>query len=273
MNTPKNSIIQIDSHRAGPALAIITGVHGNELTGPHALTEVLQNLGISNGRVYAIYANPPALKKEVRQLDKNMNRCFNADNTGDSYEDGRARKIMKILNECDAMLDLHAFNEPTGEPFVMTEPEGIEVAKIFDVGVISTNWTQAEADTTDGYMHTIGKVGLCLECGPIPKFEQYIEFAKNSIYQFLSYYEMLEEPLHPSKSTKNIIDAKYSVLSTGEPAKFAKPYKSFDNLEPGKVFCTQGKSKFIAKENECIIFPRPLAKAGSELFVVGCQQD
>lgn len=273
MQTPKQSIVRIDSKMPGPVLAIVTGVHGDELTGPYALSEILQNLRISRGRVYAIYANPPALEKEVRQLNKNLNRCFSVDNTGHSYEDKRAREIMAIFNKCDAVLDLHAFNEPSGEPFVMTEPEGIEVAKIFDVGIISTNWTQAEADTTDGYMHSIGKVGICLECGPIPKYQDYIQFTKNSIYQFLSYYGVLNEPHQPSTSPKIIIEAKYSVVSTGEQVEFSKNFKSFDNLVPNEIFCTQGKSSYVARTNECIIFPRPLAKAGSELFVIGNQQD
>lgn len=273
MNVPKQSIILIDSKISGPTLAIIAGVHGNELTGPLAMNSILPKLKITKGMLYIIFANPLALKSGVRQINKNLNRCFYADNNGNTYEDVRAREIMNIMDKCDAMLDLHAFNEPTGDPFIMTEPEGLELAKIFDVKIISTNWTQAEPDTTDGYMHKIGKIGLCLECGPIPEYEQFVGFAQKSITQFLSYYNILRKKYEFSNSTKRIIKAKYSVLRTTEKVVFSKQFKSFDKLDSSEVFCKQGQSSYVANTNECIIFPRPLAQPGSELFVVGEEQE
>ncbi len=61
-------------------LALIAGVHGNELT-PAYLVKYLQNspnlLARSSFQSYSLIANPLALKQRVRYIDTDLNRCFN----------------------------------------------------------------------------------------------------------------------------------------------------------------------------------------------------
>ncbi|MEK7202658.1 MAG: hypothetical protein AAB669_03995 [Patescibacteria group bacterium] len=49
---------------------------------------------------------------------------------------------------------------------------------------------------------------------------------------------------------------------------FDKPYANFDALTPGSVFATDGPTKYIAKANQSIIFPRPNEKVGQDVFTV-----
>src|SRR5690606_13665355 len=108
-------------------------------------------------------------------------------------EDIRARELMSILDESDELLDLHMFYDEAGQPFVICEDNSVAIAKRFDVDIISTKWTVVEPGGTDGYMYLQGKVGICVECGPIAKAEQYVPFAKQTVYQFLKSYDMTDE--------------------------------------------------------------------------------
>jgi succinylglutamate desuccinylase len=179
---------------------------------------------------------------------------------------------MKLLDDCDAMLDLHAYNEPEGDPFVMTETVGLEVADIFDVSIISTNWANEEPGTTDAYMCLRSKVGLCLECGPITKAAQYCSFAEKSILQFLSYYGMLEHSVPASRKLKRIIQATDSLVRTSEAFWLDPNLQSFQKLHPGQKFATHGKTEYKATKGDYIIFPRPNAPLGSEAFILGREQ-
>ena len=85
------NITKITSKAPGPTLAVITGIHGNELTGPLAIESILPTLHITKGNLYMVLANPSALKVQKRQVNKNLNRCFYPNNTGSDYEDQSAR--------------------------------------------------------------------------------------------------------------------------------------------------------------------------------------
>lgn len=268
----KNDIFQIKGPQTGSTIAIIAGIHGNEHTGVIALKGLLPSLELKRGALYAIIANPPALRQNARQISKNLNRCFYINNRGKSYEDKRAREIIKILDKCEASLDLHAFNEDTGRPFIMTEQVGLKVANIFDVKTISTNWANEEPGTTDAYMCLNGKVGLCLECGPIPQYKKYQKFAERSILQFLSYYGLINKPVPFSRQDKRVIKATYSLIRTSQDFWVDPRLKSFQKLKSGQIFARHANKNYVAQEGDYIIFPRPQAIIGAEAFIVGREQ-
>src|SRR6185369_17926132 len=119
-------VIELSSGKPGPSLAILAGVHGNELAGVYALQELLPTLKPTRGKVYVAFANPPAIEANTRMLNKNLNRCFVADNHGTTPEDERARELMKMLDKCDALLDLHMFYDDDGVPFVICEDNALD---------------------------------------------------------------------------------------------------------------------------------------------------
>jgi succinylglutamate desuccinylase len=55
----------------------MAGVHGNEKSGIHILEELADILKVTQGSVHLILqANPRAIKQNIRQTEKNMNRAF-----------------------------------------------------------------------------------------------------------------------------------------------------------------------------------------------------
>lgn len=263
-----DDVYEFDGVKPGPTVAIFAGVHGNERAGVYALKELIETLTIKSGKVFLVFANPPAIKSNVRMLEKNLNRCFYKGNDGNAWEDVRARQLMSLLDKCDALLDLHMFYDE-GEPFIICENDSIEIAKIFDVSIISTNWTEVEPGGTDGYMHKMGKVGICLECGPISKSKECAPYAKNAVYQLLAYYKIIEEDIKHSSIDKTIVKAEKAIYKSSNAFKLLPGFKNFDQLSEGQVIAKDGDISLVANKNQCIIFPHYNARVDEEAYIIG----
>lgn len=266
-----SDIITLRGNQPGPTVAVFAGVHGNETAGVYALQETIPTLKLKRGSVVFVFANPPAIKDNVRMHAKNLNRLFIEGIEGDSYEVKRARELMAILDNCDALLDLHMFQDPAGKPFAICEENSFAIAKTFDVEIISNNWTAVEPGGSEGYMYTKGKFGICVECGPIEKAAEYKDFAVTTIYQFLQYFDILQANVAISTRPKRIITAIRGFVKDTDELKLADGLHNFDRLEAGRVIATDGERTFQANEGECIIFPRYYATVGQELYIIGTE--
>ena len=85
-------------------VAIVGGIHGNELTGAW-LIEKFENhselIRRSTFETLTLLGNPRALAANTRYIDRDLNRCFanrDLENTAlTTYEDIRAKEINQIL--------------------------------------------------------------------------------------------------------------------------------------------------------------------------------
>ncbi len=266
-----SEIIEITGSESGPTLAIFAGVHGNETAGVLAFQELIPKLKITKGTLFLVFANPPAIEANVRMINKNLNRCFFKGNNGNEYEDIRARELMAVLDQCDALLDIHMFYDPEGLPFVICEDNAIDLAKNFDVPIISTNWTEVEPGGTDGYMYLNGKITVCIECGPISKAAKYKDLAAQSIYQFLQYFNMSDKHVPTATNPKRIIKALNAVHKSSEQFILTDGLHNFDRLTPGQVIATENDKTYTANKGECIIFPHYKARLGEEAYIIGSE--
>lgn len=271
MTALTSDIICIDSKRNGPTLAIFAGVHGNETAGILALQELIPGLQVNRGKLLIAFANPPAIKSNVRMINKNLNRCFFKDNNGSDPEDVRARELMKVLDISDALLDIHMFYDDDGVPFAICEENAFDIANKFDVDIISTNWSNVEPGGTDGYMFMQGKPGICVECGPISKAKEYKDFAIRTIQQFLKYYEMISDDMPYSVNPKRIIKADNAVFKSSESFTLIKGFHNFDRLQAGVLIATDGDVQHTAQEGQCIIFPHYNARIDEEAYIIGSE--
>ncbi len=265
----KNNIIKKSGKTPGKKIAIFAGIHGNEKAGVLALEKLIKNIKIEKGEVYFVYANPGAILKNVRYVEKNLNRCFLRNSEGDTYEEIRARELMNILDECDVLLDLHASNNKNSTPFIICEEEYCDIVKIFDFNIISSGWVGIEPGATDGYMHNQSKVGICLECGSVYESEENQDLAYKSALQFLKYFGAISKEIEFNKKEKRIIRVFEAVKKKTENFSFVKDFADFEKLEESKVFAQDGDKEYIAKKNECIIFPNSNKKIGEEVFILG----
>lgn len=264
----KNDMVKKTGERPGKKLAVFAGVHGNEKAGVFALERLIKNLEIEAGEVYFVYANPRAIEQDVRYTEKNLNRCF-LEKTSDSYEEKRARELMSILDECDALLDLHASNNKEATPFVICEKDYREIAKIFNFEIVSFGWDDIEPGATDGYMYKQSKPGIGLECGSVYQSEENSDLAYNSVLQFLNYFGVISKPVEYNQKPQKVVQVFQAAKKKTEDFSFVKDFADFEELTPGQVFARDGKEEYVARENECIIFPNSKKKIGEEVFILG----
>lgn len=266
----KNSIFTKKGSMPGKTLAVFAGVHGNEKAGVEALKRILKEIKVEKGTVYFVFANPEAIKKNIRQINKNLNRCFLKNNKGKSVEDKRARELMKILDKCDALLDLHASNSKEATPFIICEKKAYDIAEKMNFEIISSGWNRIEPGGTDGYMFEQGKPALCLECGSVFKLNQNIKLAEKSAYQFLQFFGCIEKKVTFSRRKKRrFIKATRAVTKKTNNFSFRKKFNDFEKLKNGEIIATDGRKKYIAGKNELIIFPNAKGPVGSEAFIIG----
>jgi succinylglutamate desuccinylase len=262
-------VIKKSGSLPGKTVAVIGGVHGNERVGIEAVRWATTNVVPKRGTVYFIEANPAAILKNVRLIGKNLNRCFIKGNSGETPEDVRARELMGIFDECDALLDIHSSNSRETTPFAVCEGKALELVKKMDFEIVSAGWDALEPGSTDGYLHRNGKVGICIECGSVFETEKNLLRAKNSLLQFLQYFGLIDEAVPYAKTLQRHILAHKVAHKKTENFSFAKDYKDFEPLTTGEIFARDGDTEYVAEKGDCIIFPRPNTKIGSEAFILG----
>lgn len=108
----------------GPHAVITALVHGNELSGAHALI-ALHDAGIRprRGRLSLVFANVeayeafhPARPKASRYLDEDLNRVWTPEvleSPRRSRELERARALRPLIESADRLLDLHSMQLPS----------------------------------------------------------------------------------------------------------------------------------------------------------------
>lgn len=98
---------------------LIGGIHGDEPSGIYAIKEMKKNLSSDNLKktVGLLIANEKAYERDVRYIEEDLNRIFEENIEGDTYEKQLAREIKPMVDQADAVLSLHStqsFSEPFG---------------------------------------------------------------------------------------------------------------------------------------------------------------
>ncbi len=255
-------------NRPGKTIAIFAGVHGNEQVGVIALKKIIEEVDIERGKVYFVFANPEAIEKNVREVNANLNRLFIRDENGNTPEHGRAKELMDILDESEALLDLHASNSRKTEPFIICRKEDAEVAGKLSVGIVSHGWDSLVPGSSDAYMSRQDKVGLCVECGSVMETETNLPLTINIIKQFLSLFGAINNQVTLNDLPQRVIQIDKIVTKKTNDFYFVKEFNDFDTLTAGEVFAKDGEIEYIADKNQCIIFPRPNKPIGGDVFIL-----
>ncbi|MBI4919250.1 succinylglutamate desuccinylase/aspartoacylase family protein [archaeon] len=262
-------VIEKTGKESGKTVAVMAGVHGNEVCGINAFNKLIPSLKLDKGKAIFIYANLEAIKQNKRFVECNLNRCFlkkQPRDVKDTLEGKTAVQIMKRLDQVDALLDVHASNSVDSVPFVIGEKITWEYSKVMPFKIISFNWAEFEKGATDEYMNDQGKAGICIECGYVldPKGQ---ERAETSILNFLKKAGLIKGDVKETKDQKifKIVDL---YKNKNESFKKARDFADFEYLNKKTLIGYEGKKEVFAEKGSHIIFVRDRQELNQECFVL-----
>jgi predicted deacylase len=96
-------------------IAVVVGIHGDEVCGPLALERFLEDDLPIERPVTFVVANEEALAANERYLDEDLNRAFPGSSDAETHEGRLAAEVLAKLEGC-RVLDLHS-TRSTPEPF------------------------------------------------------------------------------------------------------------------------------------------------------------
>ena len=272
-----------DSAQDGLSLLVLGAVHGNEIAGEIAIKKLIEDfqnkkINLLRGRVVVVpVCNPQANKKDVRQIDENLNRVMKIHENPKTYEQKLANEICPLIKECDVLLDLHSTHCMEDVPFAFCDyPKeyNLKLIDALEVDYVLEGWPEIYANqseiedfSTEKTANEYGKSATTLECG-YHKGSKAGEIAYNAILNTLRCFDMIEGG-RPEKHLKTHIVMKNFVIKEKEGV-LVKNYKHLDKVNKGDVIalCDDGET-LVAPDNGYILLPNHEAKIGAEWFYFG----
>lgn len=120
-------IHQFAGLQPGPRFLVTGAVHGNEIHGTRAMTEIIRQLDageltLKRGTLtFVPIVNPLANQLDRREGDRNLNRNLRPPIIAQDFEDRIARVLCPLIAQHDGILDLHSF-QGNGPAFAMIGP-------------------------------------------------------------------------------------------------------------------------------------------------------
>ena len=261
--------------REGTTSIVLVGVHGDEKCGVEALEKILPNLEIERGTVLFGYGNPRAIETNKRYTETNLNRMFNDDELltakeKGSYEYRRAQFLKTYLDKTEALLDIHASSIPNTRAVAICEANAKEIVKFFPINLVVSGFDKVEPGGTDYYMNSIGKVGICLECGYM-KDPQSAKIAEESIFAFLKARGHMTNNLSPQKQTYVQMFKKY--FAKTDKFTLSKSFENFEALEENQLIGIDGQEEVKTSNRSLILFAHNGTKVGDEVFLLGEEKE
>ncbi len=274
---------EFDSGREGTKLLILAAVHGNETAGTNALRRLLKELDggkvkLKRGQLVVVpVCNPKAYKRDVRQIDENLNRVMKAHNQPVTYEQKLANEICPLIKECDVLLDLHSTHCAGDVPFAFCDYFSEKTKKLIDalaVDYVLEGWPdiyagqgEIEDNSTEHCAHVYGKTGTTVECG-YHKSAAAVELAYSAVISTLVAFEMMEAEKIEIRPKTHILMKSYVVKKRA--GKLLKNYKHLDKVVSGEEIARYDDGEVLtAPADGYILLPNLKAEKGAEWYYFG----
>lgn len=260
----------IDSKKPWETTTIMVWVHWDEVSWINALDEIIDDLDIISGKVYFIYANLEAIKKNVRFTEKNLNRCFLKELKGNSYEEKRSKEIMSILDKSDFLLDIHNMISYNSSLEVLITRHA-EYSTYFPMNKIITHIDDVQKWWSDWYMDSIWWKWFCIECWSIHFWDKQKskQLAKKSIINFLKVtWNIIWKP-EVYMIEKEIMKMSYAYTTKTNNFKLKKEFEDFETLESWEIIWYDWDVEITNDKKSIIIFAHNREEKWNEWFYIG----
>lgn len=276
-------ILTFDSGKPGPTFLVLGSVHGNEKCGTHAIGRAAMELragifSITAGKLVCVpICNPEAYRLNVRYVDANLNRVVKKHDTPVKYEEKIANELVKVIDACDVMLDLHSYTSGV-RPFLFIEfdtPEEKAFAAAMHIPYWVTGWGALYADKKDlwqgdtcTYAFEQGKLPLLIECGqhddPAAAHVGY-----RSLRAALAHFKLTDSydaPYAPAPQINKL----QSVVIKKKEGRLLKPWQHLDPVSKGTPILEYEDGEVVTSPVDgVVIMPGPKVKIGEEWIYFG----
>lgn len=252
----------------------MAGVHGNEVCGVNVFASIVNDLSIEAGKVIFVIGNPRAVKKNLRFTEFNLNRAFlpaakYSQKIKMTYEYKRAQELKKILNQADALLDIHSTLHPN-KPFIICEKNATGIVSYFpkDFKRVVRGFDALEPGATDGYMLARKMTGICIECGQHESLSA-AKIAKKTIYSFLIARGHMGSVKIKKIKKREIVKMNYLYKTTSDSFVLDRNFSDFEEIKKGTLIGVDGNKNIKALSAGVIVFAHSRDKRNEEAFLLG----
>ncbi|MCL2520911.1 MAG: succinylglutamate desuccinylase/aspartoacylase family protein [Spirochaetaceae bacterium] len=277
-------MIELEKHfyssvHAGPHLLITGCIHGNEVCGYRAITNLINKLNsgeviLKRGSLTLIpVCNPPAFYANKREVNVNLNRYIGEHTDLKTYEYKVANQVAKAIKNCDYHVDLHSFSDKEGEPFAFEdydEPKVSALARTFGLAVVK-GWpalyppANEKVGDSGFYAHSLGKVSVTVECGSNGT-EAADKVAADCIIKALNFLEMADAKL-PEANAASKVYVMDKIETYQKEGRLSREWNTFDFIKAGEVVAEYDDGEVIKFATDCyMIMPNKEPKVGDEWF-------
>ena len=277
---------EFEGKSAGTNLLVFGCVHGNEVAGKGALSRLVNEIKeglivIKRGKLVVVpVCNVEANKKDVRQIDENLNRVMKEWDEPKTYEQKLANELCPLIKECDIMLDLHSTHCKGDEPFVFCDypkENNLKLIDVINVKYVLEGWpdiyagqSEIEDFSTERACFEYGKSGTTLECG-YHKEEDALNVAYEATINALKVFGLIDGE-NLKKISKTHILMKNVVVKNRE-GKLTKEYKHLDRIYKDEVIAIYDDGEVLtASDDGYILIPNLECKIGAEWFYFGVRK-
>lgn len=262
-------MITLTSKNPGPTILILGGVHGNERCGVNALEEI-KTWDIQKGKIMLEIGNPEAVKRDIRCTEQNLNRMFLpqqmlSEEAKKSYEYERAQYLKNLMGQADILIDMHASNTPESIPFIIAEESAKNIISDIPMLISCSGFDTFQPGGTDYYMNTLGKIGICIECG-YTKDMRSIETALRCVESILIGQGMLLGTVQ--RSAQQQFKVFFQYYTRTESFRLKNDFADFEFLTADTLIAFDGDDPVYAPQDCSILFARSRDRVGEEGFLL-----
>jgi predicted deacylase len=259
----------------GPRVLLFAGVHGDEIPGVLGLEALAAELSAGKIQLFkgavtvAARVNAAALAQNRHFLDENLNRIMGAPSPAGGRERGLAAELAALIETHDAVLDLHATQEPS-RPFAFLDDETPACrawADVLGVDFLLAGWpalyVAEKTLTTTEHAARRGKLALTVEIGDNadphgPALARAI--AHNALARLGVAAGGIA--VRPPRLLRLV-----SAPRRSGPGAFAKPWKSFDRVRAGEPLARyEGGEELRSPVDGFVVMPHAQAAIGEEWY-------
>ena len=289
-------IAHIEGHSKGATMVFFAGIHGNETAGVFALDEVLKAItpDMVNGHIYGISGNLQALHKNLRYVDKDLNRLWTKTQLKSlqykndyNIEEQEQKELFLLLEHIISthsgpfyFIDFHTTSSKT-LPFITINDALInrKFSRLFPVPIVLGIEEYLDGPLLS-YINELGYVSLGFESGRHDD-KQSIENCTYFIHLALAYANIIpkdtqakfQEHYHKLKFNANSLSEVFEVthlhrIKHDEVFAMKPGFKSFQKIKKGTTIATSNTININWWCNAWLFMPLYQSKGEEGFFMI-----